>query len=190
MPVKSVAELIKLAKEKPGALNYGSGGSGTPPHLATELFKQMAGVQMVHVPYKTIPAAITDLVGGQLQVMFTVGPAGLPQIKAGRIRGLAVSTAKRSAFAPELPTVAESGLPDYDVFGWNGVLVTAGTPRPVIEKLHSLFISAMKDPEVRKRMADFGFEPIGNSPEDFGSFVKEDIARWAKLVKETGAKVE
>jgi tripartite-type tricarboxylate transporter receptor subunit TctC len=190
VPAKSVAELIKLAKEKPGALNYGSGGSGTPPHLATELFKQMAGVQMVHVPYKTIPAAITDLVGGQLQVMFTVGPAGLPQIKAGRIRGLAVSTAKRSAFAPELPTVAESGLPGYDVFGWNGVLATAGTPRPVIEKLHALFITVMKDAEVRNRMAGFGFEPIGNTPEEFGAFVKEDIARWAKLVKETGAKVE
>jgi len=186
----SVAELIGLAKAKPGALNYGSGGSGTPPHLATELFKQMAGVQMVHVPYKTVPAAITDLVGGQLQVMFTVGPAGLPQIKAGRIRGLAVSTAKRSAFAPELPTVAESGLPGYDVFGWNGVLATAGTPRPVIEKLHALFITVMKDAEVRNRMAGFGFEPIGNTPEEFGAFVKEDIARWAKLVKETGAKVE
>jgi len=122
--------------------------------------------------------------------MFTLGLAGLPQIKAGRIRGLAVSTAKRSAFAPDLPTVAESGLPGYDVFGWNGVLVTAGTPRPVIEKLHALFITAMKDAEVRKRMADFGFEPIGNTPEEFGAFVKEDIARWAKLVKETGAKVE
>jgi len=190
VPVKSVAELIKLAKAQPGKLNYGSGGSGTPPHLATELFKQMAGVNMVHVPYKTIPAAITDLLAGQIQVMFTVGPAGLPHVKAGRIRGLAVSTIKRSAFAPELPTVAESGLPGFNVFGWNGVLVTAGTPRPVIEKLHSLFITAMKDPEVRKRMADFGFEPIGNTPEEFGAFVKEDIARWAKLVKETGAKVE
>ena len=190
VPVKSVAELIKLAKAKPGALNYGSGGSGTPPHLATELFKQMAGINMVHVPYKTIPAAITDLVGGQLQVMFTVGPAGLPQVKAGRIRGLAVSTIKRSAFAPDLPTVAESGLPGFNVFGWNGVLATPGTPRPVVEKLHSLFITAMKDPEVRTRMAGFGFEPIGNSPEEFGAFVKEDIARWAKLVKETGAKVE
>jgi tripartite-type tricarboxylate transporter receptor subunit TctC len=190
VPAKSVAELIKLAKEKPGALNYGSGGSGTPPHLATELFKQMAGINMVHVPYKTIPLAITDLLGGQLQVMFTVGPAGLPQVKAGRIRGLAVSTAKRSAFAPELPTVAESGLPGFNVFGWNGVLATAGTPRPVIEKLHALFTTAMKDPEVRTRMAGFGFEPIGNTPEEFGAFVKEDIARWAKLVKETGAKVE
>jgi tripartite-type tricarboxylate transporter receptor subunit TctC len=190
VPVKSVAELIKLAKEKPGALNYGSGGSGTPPHLATELFKQMAGVQIVHVPYKTIPLAITDLLGGQLQVMFTVGPAGLPHVKAGRIRGLAVSTIKRSAFAPDLPTVAESGLPGFNVFGWNGVLATAGTPRPVIEKLHTLFITAMKDAEVRTRMAGFGFEPIGNTPEEFGAFVKEDIARWAKLVKETGAKVE
>ena len=190
VPVKSVAELIKLAKAQPGKLNYGSGGSGTPPHLATELFKQMAGVNMVHVPYKTIPAAITDLLAGQIQVMFTVGPAGLPHVKAGRIRGLAVSTAKRSTFAPDLPTVAESGLPGFNVFGWNGVLATAGTPRPVIEKLHSLFITAMKDPETRKRMADFGFEPIGNSPEEFGAFVKEDIARWAKLVKETGAKVE
>ena len=122
--------------------------------------------------------------------MFTVGPAGLPQVKAGKIRGLAVSTAKRSSFAPDLPTVAESGLPGFNVFGWNGVLATAGTPRPVIEKLHSLFITAMKDPETRKRMADFGFEPIGNTPEEFGAFVKEDIARWAKLVKETGAKVE
>ena len=190
VPAKSVAELIKLAKEKPGTLNYGSGGSGTPPHLATELFKQLAGINMVHVPYKTIPLAITDLLGGQLQVMFTVGPAGLPQVKAGKIRGLAVSTAKRSSFAPDLPTVAESGLPGFNVFGWNGVLVTAGTPRPVIEKLHTLFITAMKDPETRKRMADFGFEPIGNTPEEFGAFVKEDIARWAKLVKETGAKVE
>ena len=190
VPVKSVAELIKLAKAQPGKLNYGSGGSGTPPHLATELFKQMAGVNMVHVPYKTIPAAITDLLAGQIQVMFTVGPAGLPHVKAGRIRGLAVSTIKRSAFAPDLPTVAESGLPGFNVFGWNGVLVTAGTPRPVIEKLHSLFITAMKDPEVRTRMAGFGFEPIGNTPEEFGAFVKEDIARWAKLVKETGANVE
>ena len=187
---KSVAELIRLAKEKPGMLNYGSGGAGTPPHLATELFKSMAGVQLVHVPYKTVPAAITDLIGGQLQAMFTVGPAGLPQIRAGRLRGLAVSTAKRSAFAPELPTVAESGLPGYDVFGWNGVLATGGTPRPVIEKLNALFVGAMKDSEVRSRMAGFGFEPIGNSPEAFGAFVKEDIARWAKVAKESGAKVE
>ncbi len=186
----SVGELIALAKSKPGALNYGSGGSGTPPHLATELFKTMAGVNIVHVPYKTVAAAITDLIAGQLQVMFTVGPAGLPQIRAGRIRGLAVSTAKRSAFAPELPTVAEAGLPGFDVFGWNGLLAPAGTPKPVIAKLHDEIVEALKLQEVRERIATFGFEPVGNSPEEFGEFVKADIARWARVAKASGARVD
>jgi tripartite-type tricarboxylate transporter receptor subunit TctC len=190
VPVNSVGELIKLAKSKPGALNYGSGGSGTPPHLATELFKATAGIDIVHVPYKTVAAAITDLVAGQLQVMFTVGPAGLPQIRAGRIRGLAVSTAKRSAFAPELPTVAESGLTGFDVFGWNGLLAPSGTPAPVIAKLHGEIVKALGDREVRERIATFGFEPVGNTPEEFGEFVKADIARWAKVVKESGARVD
>ena len=190
VPAASVGELIRLAKAKPGTLNYGSGGSGTPPHLATELFKTLAGIDMVHVPYKTVAAAITDLVSGQLQVMFTVGPAGLPQIRAGRIRGLAVSTGKRSDFAPELPTIAESGLAGYEVFGWNGVLATAGTPRPIIAKLHAAIVAAMKTPEVRERMAGFGFEPIGNTPDEFGEFVKTDIARWAKVVKDSGAHID
>jgi len=190
VPAASVAELISLAKAKPGTLNYGSGGSGTPPHLATELFKATAGVDMVHVPYKTVAAAIADLVAGRLQVMFTVGPAGLPQIQAGRLRGLAVSTAKRSAFAPDLPTVAESGLPSFDVFGWNGVLAPAGTPAPVIAKLQGEMVRALKLPEVRERLAGFGFEPVGSTPEEFGEFVKADIARWAKVVKESGARVE
>jgi tripartite-type tricarboxylate transporter receptor subunit TctC len=186
----SVAELIRLAKAKPGALNYGSGGSGTPPHLATELFKAMAGIDMVHVPYKTVAAAVTDLVAGQLQVMFTVGPAGLPQIKAGRIRGLAVSTAKRSEFAPELPTVAESGLAGYEVFGWNGVLAPAATPAPIIAKLNAQLVAAMKPAEMRSRMAAAGFEPVGDTPAQFGEFVKADIARWAKVVKDSGARVD
>jgi len=190
VPANSVRELIALAKTNPGKLNYGSGGSGTPPHLATELFKTMAGVNIVHVPYKTVAAAITDLVAGQLQVMFTVGPAGLPQIRAGRIRGLAVSTAKRSAFAHELPTVAEAGLAGFEVFGWNGLLAPAGTPKPVIAKLHGEIIRALRSPEVRERIAGFGFEPVGNSPEEFGEFVKADIARWAKVAKESGARVD
>jgi tripartite-type tricarboxylate transporter receptor subunit TctC len=190
VPANSVAELIRLAKSKPGALNYGTGGSGTPPHLATELFKTTAGIDMVHVPYKTVAAAITDLVSGRLQVMFTVGPAGLPQIRAGRIRGLAVSTAKRSAFAPELPTVAESGLPGFDVFGWNGLLAPAGTPAPVIAKLHGEIVKALQIPEVRERIAGFGFEPVGDTPEEFGEFVRKDIARWAKVAKASGARVD
>jgi len=190
VPASSVGELIRLARSKPGALNYGSGGSGTPPHLATELFKTTAGIDIVHVPYKTVAAAITDLVAGRLQVMFTVGPAGLPQMRAGAIRGLAVSTAKRSAFAPELPTVAESGLPGFDVFGWNGLLAPAGTPAPVIAKLHDQIEKALQDREVRERIASFGFEPVGNTPEEFGKFVKADIARWAAVAKESGARVD
>ena len=190
VPANSVGELIVLAKTSPGKLNYGSGGSGTPPHLATELFKTLAGVNIVHVPYKTVAAAITDLIAGQVQVMFTVGPAGLPQIRAGRIRGLAVSTAKRSAFAPELPTVAEAGLAGFDVFGWNGLLAPAGTPRAVIAKLHDEITRALRIPEVRQRIASFGFEPVGNSPEEFGEFVKTEIAQWAKVAKESGARVD
>jgi len=190
VPANSVAELIRLANAKPGALNYGSGGSGTPPHLATELFKTAAGIDIVPVPYKTLAAAITDLVAGQLQVMFTVGPAGLPQIRAGRLRGLAVSTAKRSAFAPDLPTVAESGLPGFDVFGWNGLLAPAGTPPSVVAKLQGEIARALQNPEVRERIAGFGFEPVGNTPEEFGEFVKTDIARWAKVVKASGARVD
>src|SRR5712692_857148 len=190
VPANSVGELIALTRSKPGTLNYGTGGSGTPPHLATELFKTLAGVNIVHVPYKTVAAAITDLIAGQLQVMFTVGPAGLPQIRAGRIRALAVSTAKRSAFAPDLPTVAEAGLPGFDVFGWNGLLAPAGTPQPVIGKLHGEIIKVLQLPEVRERIATFGFEPVGNTPEEFGEFVKADIAQWARVAKESGARVD
>ena len=190
VPAHSVAELIALAKARPGKLNYGSGGNGTPPHLAAELFKSMAGIDLVHVPYKTVAAAITDLIAGQLQVMFTVGPAGLPQIKAGRIRGLAVSTAQRSAFAPQLPTVAESGLRGFEVFGWNGLLAPAATPQAIIDKLHDAIVEAMREPELRGRMASVGFEPIGSTPSEFGEFLRNDVARWAKVLKESGARVD
>jgi len=144
----------------------------------------------VHVPYKTVAAAITDLIAGQLQVMFTVGPAGLPQIRAGRIRGLAVSTAKRSVFAPELPTVAEAGLAGFDVYGWNGLLAPAGTPKSIIAKLHAEITRALQIPEIRERVAGFGFEPVGNSPEEFGEFIKADIAQWARVAKESGARID
>ena len=190
VPAKSVAELIKLAKEKPGALNYGSGGSGTPPHLATELFKQMAGVKMVHVPYKTIPLAITDLLGGQIQVMFTVGPAGLPQVKAGknpRPRRLhrqalvlrARPSDRRRIRPPRLRRLRLERRPRH-----------RRHPAPRHREAALALHHRHEGPRGPKRMAGFGFEPIGNTPEEFGAFVKEDIARWAKLVKETGAKVE
>jgi tripartite-type tricarboxylate transporter receptor subunit TctC len=190
VPVGSVEDLIRLAKAKPGTLNYGSGGSGTPPHLATELFKSMAGINLVHVPYKTVAAAITDLIAGRLQVMFTVGPAGLPQVRAGTIRALAVSTAKRSGFVPELPTVAQSGLPAFDVFGWNGLLAPAATPREIVIKLQREVADALRLPEVVERIAAFGFEPIGSTPEEFAGFIAADIARWAKVAKESGARID
>jgi tripartite-type tricarboxylate transporter receptor subunit TctC len=188
VPVKSVSELVQLAKAKPGALNYGTGGSGTPPHLATELFKSMTGVNMVHVPYKTVAAAITDLMAGQLQVMFTVGPAGLPQVRAGKIRGIAVSTAKRSSFVPELPSVAEAGLTGFDVFGWNGILAPAKTPQAVIAKFHAGVVSALKLADVQQRLEALGFESVGNTPEEFGQFIRADIARWAKVIKTANVK--
>jgi tripartite-type tricarboxylate transporter receptor subunit TctC len=188
VPVKSVSELVQLAKAKPGALNYATGGSGTPPHLATELFKSMTGVNMVHVPYKTVAAAITDLMAGQVQVMFTVGPAGLPQVRAGKIRGIAVSTAKRSSFVPELPSVAEAGLAGFDVFGWNGILAPAKTAQPVIAKLHAGVVNALRLNDVQQRLEGLGFEPVGNTPEEFGRFIRADIARWAKLIKSANVK--
>jgi tripartite-type tricarboxylate transporter receptor subunit TctC len=188
VPVKSVSELVQLAKAKPGALNYGTGGSGTPPHLATELFKSMTGVNMVHVPYKTVAAAITDLMAGQLQVMFTVGPAGLPQVRAGKIRGIAVSTAKRSSFVPELPSVAEAGLAGFDVFGWNGILAPAKTPPAVIAKFHAGVVNALKLADVQQRLEGLGFESVGNTPDEFGRFIRADIERWAKVIKSANVK--
>ena len=190
VPVKSVPELIQLAKSKPGVLNYATGGSGTPPHLATELFKTLTEVNIVHVPYKTVAAAITELMAGQVQVMFTVGPAGLPQVRAGKIRGIAVSTAKRSSFVPELPTVAESGLSGFDVFGWNGVLAPAGTPKPIIDKLHREIMQALKLADLQQRLEALGFEAVGNSPDEFAQFVRADIARWAKVIRNANVKVD
>jgi tripartite-type tricarboxylate transporter receptor subunit TctC len=150
----------------------------------------MTGVNMVHVPYKTVAAAITELVAGQLQVMFTVGPAGLPQVRAGRIRGLAVSTLKRSSFIPELPTVAEAGLAGFDVTAWNGILAPAKTPKPVVAKFHAGVVNALKLPDVQQRLDDLGFEPVGSTPEEFAQFVGTDIARWAKVIKAANVKAD
>jgi tripartite-type tricarboxylate transporter receptor subunit TctC len=190
LPIHTLAELIAFAKAHPGQLNYGSGGSGTPPHLATELLKSGAGINMLHVPYKTVPEAITDLIAGRIQVMFMVGPAGLPQVKAGTVRAIAVSTIKRSVFLPEVPTVAESGLAGFNVSAWNGVLAPARTPAAVVAKLHDEIVKVLKEPDVIKRIAGFGFEPVGSTQAEFGAFVKSEVAQWARVAKESGAKVE
>jgi tripartite-type tricarboxylate transporter receptor subunit TctC len=190
VPATTVDELVKLARAKPGELNYGSGGNGSPGHLIGEMFKSRTGVNIVHVPYKTVAQGVTALIGEQVQVNFVVGPSAVPQIRAGRIRPLAVTTSKRSASLPEVPTIAESGLAGFDAPAWNGVLVPARTPRPVITQLHAEIVKDLKLPDVLERITALGFEPVGSTPEEFGVFLKAELAKWAKVAKELGAKAE
>lgn len=190
LPVRSVGELVRVAKAQPGQLNYASGGSGSPPHLTMELFKSMTGTRIVHVPYKTIAAGVIDLMSGQVQAMFTVAPSALPHIASKRIRPLAVSSAKRSPFAAEIPTVAESGVPGFDIFTWNGVLAPAGTSGDIIAKLQGGIVAALKTPEVQERVAASGFEPLGTSSEEFGRFLRSEVERWARVVKQSGARID
>ena len=190
LPVKTVNDLVKLAKARPGELNYTSGGNGSPGHLIGEMFKSMTGVNIVHVPYKTVAQGVTGLIAGQAQIMFTVGPSAVPQIKAGRIRGVAVTTLKRSASLPELPTIAESGLPGFDAPAWNGVLAPAGTPAAIVSRLRDEIVKDLKLPDVVERIAVLGFEPVGSTPQEFGDFVKAELAKWAKVAKESGARAE
>ena len=190
LPVKSVSELVKLAKSRPGELNYASGGNGSPGHLIGELFKSMTATDIVHVPYKSVAAGVVGLIGGQVHVDFVVSPSAVPQIKAGRIRGLAVTTLKRSASLPELPTLAESGLPGFDAPAWNGLLVPAGTPAPIVAKLHAEIVRNLKLPDVLERIAVLGFEPVGSTPNEFGEFIKAELTKWARVAKAAGAKVE
>ena len=190
VPAKSLDELIRLANAKPSELNYGSGGNGSPGHLIGEMFKSRTGANIVHVPYKTVAAGVTGLIGEQVQVMFTVAPSAVPQIKAGRIRPLGVTTLQRSASLPEVPTIAESGLPGFEAPAWNGVLAPARTPQAVIAKLHAELVKDLRLPDVRERIAALGFEPAGSTPQEFGDFVRSELAKWAKVAKESGARAE
>jgi tripartite-type tricarboxylate transporter receptor subunit TctC len=190
LPPKSVQELIKLARARPGELNYGSGGNGSPGHLFAEMFKSLTGVNVVHIPYKTLGNAVTDLVSGQVQLMFTVGPLALPQVQGGRLRALAVTTVKRYSVLPNVPTMSEAGVAGYEAMSWNGVLVPAGTPQAVIDRLHGEIVKAMKSPDMLERVAALGYEPMASSPREFGEFIKAELAKWAKVARESGAKAE
>jgi tripartite-type tricarboxylate transporter receptor subunit TctC len=191
VPAKTVQELVALAKSKPGQLSYASSGNGTPPHLAGELFKSMAGVNILHVPYKNAAPALIDVVGGQVQMMFAITSIGLPQVQNGKVRGLGVSSAQRTALAPTLPTIAESGLPGYEVIGWNGLLAPVGTPRAVVAKINAEVSRALKQPELVQRLSGAFYDTAAsNTPEQFATYIRQEIAKWAKLVKETGAKVD
>jgi tripartite-type tricarboxylate transporter receptor subunit TctC len=184
VPARSVTDLIQLAREKPGQLNYSSSGVGTPPHLAGEILKSMARIDIVHVPYKSAAASITDLLGGQVQMSFQFTPTALPHVRSGKLKALGVSGAKRSGSAPELPTIAESGLPGFEVIGWNGVHVPKGTPKAIVSRINTEILQVLKQPDIQERMSVAGLDAFGNTPEAFATFVKADLARWAQVIRE------
>jgi tripartite-type tricarboxylate transporter receptor subunit TctC len=189
VPVKTVPEFITYAKANPGKINMASGGSGTPAHVAGELFKMMAGVSMVHVPYRGEGLALPDLISGQLQAMFGVMPASLGYIKAGKLRALAVTTAKRQELLPDIPTVGDF-LPGYEASGWYGIVVPKATPVNIIEKLNQEINAALADPIMKTRLTDLGCAVFAGSPADFGKFIADETEKWAKVVKFAGIKPE
>ncbi|MEK7876363.1 MAG: tripartite tricarboxylate transporter substrate binding protein [Pseudomonadota bacterium] len=184
VPAKSVKELIALAKARPGQMNYASNGVGTIPHLMIEVLMREATIEMMHVPYKGLGAAITELVAGQVHLLIASPPSVFPQVRAGRLRALAVSTEKRSAFVPELPTIAESGVPGYAAMQWWGMFAPAGTPKDIIARLNGEIHRILANEEMKQRLANEGAEPAPMSADDFSAFVRNEIAKWTKVVKE------
>ncbi len=190
VPAGSVKELIALAKAKPGALNYASSGSGAAAHLAGELFKAMTGVQMVHIPYKGAQPALTDVIAGQAQLMFATSASVIPYIKAGRLRALAVTTAKRSASVPELPTLSESGVPGFEAVTWHGVVVPAATRGALVERLNADIVRVLRMRDLRERLESLGAELAIGTPQEFAEYIAREIPKWAKVVKDSGARAE
>jgi tripartite-type tricarboxylate transporter receptor subunit TctC len=190
VPANSVKELIALARAKPGYLTYGSSGSGTTSHLGGALFAHMAGVELVHVPYKGSAPAHVDLLAGQLHLSFSTIVTTLNFIKTGRLKGLAVTSLTRSTLLPNLPTVAEAGLPGFEVLVWQGIVTPGGTPRPVVFKLNQEIAKSLHGPQMREQLAKQGLEAVGNSPEQFSAFIKSETEKWARVIRLTGAKAE
>ena len=190
LPVKDVREFIAYAKANPGKLNFGSGSSGSAGHLAGELFKSMAGVDMAHIPYKGAAPAMQDLIAGQIQLMFDNMASALPQVKGGKIRALAVTTPRRSIYAPDLPTIAESGLPGFDVSTWFGLFAPANTPKEAVARLHDEFVRALALPDVKEKFANLGIEPVGNKPEEFAAYIKAEAAKYGEVIRKSGARVD
>jgi len=190
VPARSVKQLIALAKAKPGTLTYGSAGNGSANHLATARFAHMTGINMVHVPYKGGGPAVVALVSGETAMLFATIPSAIQHFKTGRLIPLGVSRAKRDSSVPDIPTVAEAGVPGYDAVEWNGAMVPAGTPPAVIRRLHQAFVKAVAIPGVRERITGIGAELVGNSPDEFGTFLKRELATWSKVVKEVGMRID
>ena len=190
MPVKTVRDLIALAKARPGSLDYGSAGHGTSNHMAMALFESLAGIKLVHVPYKGTGQALADLVAGQIPVLFGNILSCLPYVRAGRLRALGVSSAKRSVAVPDVPTIAEAGVPGYVTTTWHGWLAPAGTPSPVVQRLSGEIARVVKSPDFIEKISTDGGEPVGSTPEQFTKHIAIEIARWRKVVKMTGMRVE
>lgn len=188
VPAKNIKELIALAKTKP--LTYASSGNGQSTHLAAELFKSMTGTQLTHVPYKGSAPALTDLVGGQVDLMFNTLLSSMPHVKAGRLNALAVTTAKRSASAPDLPTIAEAGVPGYEADAWSGLLAPAGTPAAVVTKLNKEINAILQEPDVKKRFLEDGADLVGGTPDQFDKHLRNEVKKWGEVVKVSGARVD
>jgi len=190
VPAASVAELVSLAKQNPGKLNYASSGAGAAAHLAGELFKTMAGVDVVHVPYKGAQPALTDLIAGQVQLMFATSASVIPYMKAGRLRALAVTTARRAPSVPELPTVSEAGLAGFEATTWHGVVVPAATAGDLVQKLNQDINSVLKEKDLSERLAGLGAEVLTGTPRDFTDYIAREIPKWSKVVRDSGARAD
>ncbi|WP_408593778.1 tripartite tricarboxylate transporter substrate binding protein [Limnohabitans sp.] len=190
VPVNNVKELIALGKTKSANLSYASTGQGTSTHLSTELFKNMTGMEAVHVPYKGGPPAIADLLGGQVNMMFINMPTGIAHVRSGKVKILAVSSKKRVAQLPDVPTVEEAGVKGFVTYAWSGLFAPAGTPREVVTRLNQEVVKLLKLPSIREQLAGQGAEAVGDTPEEFGHFMREEVAQWAHMVRTSGAKVD
>ncbi len=190
VPAKNLQEFIAYAKSKPGAVNFGSPGNGSPAHLAGELMNQRAGLKMTHIPYKGSGPAVNDLIAGRITMMIDNMPALLPHVKAGTLRAIAVASEDRAAAAPDIPTFSQAGLKDFVIPAWKGLMAPAGTPPAIISKLHDAVVKVINKPEMQKKLIDLGAKPIGNTPEQFATQIKEQTAWWAKLVKSTGTHID
>jgi tripartite-type tricarboxylate transporter receptor subunit TctC len=190
VPAKSVAELVALAKARPGQLNYGSGGIGSTPFLATEQFKARAAIDITHVPYKGGAPALADLAAGQLTMMIENMPGTMPFVRGGKMRALAITSRQRSGLEPELPTMIEAGVPDYEMIGWNGFFFPKGTSPEIVTRLQAALVTVLAKPEVKEQLVAIGAEGVGDSPQSFAAFFKNETTRWGKLIKDLGIKPE
>ncbi|MFN0160765.1 MAG: Bug family tripartite tricarboxylate transporter substrate binding protein [Burkholderiales bacterium] len=190
MPASNLKDLVAHVKGNPGKVNFGTAGNGAANHLAAEYFMSVAGLSMLHVPYKGSPPAVTDLLGGQIALMFETGPLIVPQVKAGKLKGIAVAAPARTSALPDLPTIAESGYPGFESAGWAGLVAPAGTPRDIVQKLNAEIVKILAQPELPARFVAIGAELASSTPEAFGTYIRSEMAKWGKVIKDAGIKVE